>query len=88
MSVASTDLRNVAIVGHNGTGKTSLLEQLLFYSGVISRAETVESGKTVSDCTEEEIARKISIYTSMASFLWDGKNFTILDTPGTADFIG
>jgi elongation factor G len=88
MSVASTDLRNVAIVGHNGTGKTSLLEQLLFYSGVISRAETVESGKTVSDCTEEEIARKISIHTSMASFLWDGKNFTILDTPGTADFIG
>lgn len=88
MSVSSTELRNVAIVGHNGTGKTSLLEQMLFYSGVISRAESVESGKTVSDYTEEEISRKISIHTSLASFTWDDKTFTVLDTPGTADFIG
>ncbi|HKM05965.1 MAG TPA: GTP-binding protein, partial [Sphaerochaeta sp.] len=53
MSVVSTDLRNVAIIGHNETGKTTLLEQMLFYAKVISRAETVESGRTTSDFTEE-----------------------------------
>jgi elongation factor G len=88
MSVSSTDLRNVAIVGHNGTGKTSLLEQILFQSGVVSRAETIESGKTTSDYTEEEIARQISIHTAMANFSFEGKSITFLDTPGTADFVG
>lgn len=88
MSVTSTDLRNLAIVGHNGTGKTSLLEQMLFYSGVISRAETIDSGKTTSDYTEEEIARKISIHASVATMNWDGKVLNAIDTPGTADFIG
>ncbi len=88
MSVTSTELRNLAIVGHNGTGKTSLLEQALFYSGVISRAENVDSGKTVSDYTEEEITRKISIHASLASMTWDGKVLNFIDTPGTADFIG
>ncbi|WP_320130369.1 elongation factor G [uncultured Sphaerochaeta sp.] len=88
MSVVSTDLRNVAIVGHNDTGKTTLLEQMLFYANVISRAETVESGKTTSDFTEEEIAHKISIHASLASIPWEGKTLNILDTPGTAGFIG
>jgi len=88
MSVVSTDLRNVAIVGHNGTGKTTMVEQMLFQSNVISHAETVESGKTVSDFTEEEIAKKISVHTSLCSLPWDGKTINILDTPGTAGFIG
>jgi elongation factor G len=88
MSVSSTDLRNIAIVGHNGTGKTSLLEQILFQSGVVSRAEKIESGKTTSDYTEEEIARQISIHTAMANIAFEGKSITFLDTPGTADFIG
>lgn len=88
MSVSSMDIRNIAIVGHNGTGKTSLLEQLLCYSGVISRPESIDSGKTTSDYTEEEIARKISIHTAMAHMMWQGKSLTFLDTPGTADFIG
>lgn len=88
MSVNSVDLRNVTISGHNGTGKTSFLEQMLFYSGAIAKAEMVESGKSVSDYTEEEIARKISIHSSLASMTYNGKTFNILDTPGTADFIG
>ena len=67
MSVSSTDLRNIAIIGHNGTGKTSLLEQILFQSGVVSRAESIDSGKTTSDYTEEEIARQISIHTAIAT---------------------
>lgn len=88
MSVETKDIRNVAIIGHNGTGKTNLIEQILFYSGALSKAEKVENGKTVSDYTEEEIQRKISIHTSLASTTWEGKTINILDTPGTADFIG
>ncbi len=88
MSVSSTDVRNIAIVGHNGTGKTSLLEQILFQSGVVSRAESIDSGKTTSDYTEEEIQRKISIHTAMANISFEGKSLTFLDTPGTADFVG
>ncbi|MDY5930727.1 MAG: elongation factor G [Candidatus Ornithospirochaeta sp.] len=88
MSVETKDIRNIAIIGHNGTGKTNLIEQMLFYSGSLSQPEKVETGKTVSDYTEEEIQRKISIHTSLASTKWDGKVINLLDTPGTADFIG
>lgn len=88
MSVKSSDIRNIAIVGHNGTGKTSLLEQILFQNGVTSRFESVESGKTVSDYTEEEIQRKISIHAAMANLSYNDKSLTFIDTPGTADFIG
>ncbi len=88
MSVATKDLRNVALVGHNGTGKTNLTEQMLYYSGVISKAEKVETGKTVSDYTEEEISRKISVHASLISFKWEDKTINVLDAPGTADFVG
>lgn len=88
MSVQSKDLRNVALVGHNGTGKTNLVEQMLYYAGVLSKPETVDSGKTTSDYTEEEIQRKISVHASLNSFTWEGKTINIIDTPGTADFIG
>ena len=87
MSVQSKDLRNVALVGHNGTGKTNLVEQMLYYANVLSKPETVESGKTTSDYTDEEIARKISVHASLNSFTWEGKTINIIDTPGTADFI-
>ncbi len=88
MSVTSTDLRNVAIVGHNGTGKTSLMEQMLYYSGAIAKPETIESGKTTSDFTEEEIKKMISVHTSLAHVKWDEKHLNFLDTPGYAGFIG
>ena len=88
MSVETKDLRNVALVGHNGTGKTNLVEQMLYYAGVLDKAETVESGKTTSDYTEEEISRKISVHASLQSFKWNDRQINILDTPGTADFIG
>ena len=85
----STDLiRNVAIAGHGGTGKTTLFERLLFGGGVISRAETVDSGKTVSDYTPEEIDRKISIRTAMAHVDRNGKKINLFDTPGSSDFTG
>lgn len=88
MALATKDIRNVAIAGHNGTGKTSLFENILYYSNVISRPETVESGKTTSDYTEEEIARKISIHAALANVSWQGKSLNFIDAPGTADFIG
>ena len=81
MSVETKDLRNLAVIGHNGTGKTNLIEQMLYYSGAISRAEKVESGKTTSDYTDEEIQRKISIHTTLSSIKWDGKTINLLDTP-------
>ncbi len=81
-------IRNVAICGHNGTGKTTLLEQILFFADKTGRAETVDSGKTVSDYTEEEIARKMSIHSALASFSYKDKSLNFIDTPGTSDFIG
>ena len=88
MSVDPKDIRNVAVVGHNGTGKTSLVESMLYYTGAIPKAELVAGGKTTSDYTEEEISRKISVHTALASTEWMGKRINILDTPGTADFVG
>ena len=58
MDQRSEDLRNIAIAGHNGTGKTAFLEQMLACAGVITKAEMIQSGKTVSDYTEEEIQSK------------------------------
>jgi len=85
----STDLiRTVAISGHGQTGKTTLIEQLLLAAGILQKAESVESGKTVSDFTPEEIERKISIYSAFAHLTWKDKLINVWDTPGSSDFIG
>ncbi|MDR1445173.1 MAG: elongation factor G, partial [Treponema sp.] len=88
MSYSTNSIKNVSIAGHGGTGKTSLFERLLFAGGVISRPETVDSGKTVSDSSPEEAERKISIHTALAHVEQDGKKINIFDTPGSSDFIG
>ncbi len=88
MSFTTADIRNISLVGHGSTGKTSLLEQMLYVGGVIPKAELPDSGKSVSDHTDEEIGRKISIHTTMAGFEWNNKQINILDTPGVADFVG
>ncbi|MBN2735651.1 MAG: elongation factor G [Spirochaetales bacterium] len=88
MSVTTNKIRNIAIAGHGGTGKTSLVEQILTLGGVITKPEKVESGKTVSDFTEEEVARGISIYSSLTHIMWKDHKINILDTPGSGDFIG
>jgi elongation factor G len=88
MAYTTELIKNVSIAGHGGTGKTSLFEHLLFASGVISRAETVESGKTISDSTSEEIERKISIHAALAHIERDGKKINLFDTPGSSDFTG
>ncbi|MDR2795642.1 MAG: elongation factor G [Spirochaetaceae bacterium] len=88
MNFTSDLVRNVSISGHGGTGKTSLFERLLFSGGAIAKPETVESGKTVSDSTPEELERKISIHAVMANIVRGGKKINIFDTPGAADFVG
>jgi elongation factor G len=81
-------LRNVAVVGHTGTGKTTLTEQLLFHGKVIPKAEKVETGRTVSDHTDEEIRRGISIHTTLSHVLWQDTKINVFDTPGSGDFSG
>ncbi|MFP4267413.1 MAG: elongation factor G [Spirochaetaceae bacterium] len=88
MSFTTADIKNIAIIGHSGTGKTTLLEQMLFNGGVIPKAETVDSGKTVSDYSDEEIDRKSSIHASLAHVDWQTHRLNIIDTPGLADFVG
>ncbi len=88
MSYTSADIRNIAIIGHNGTGKTTLFEHMLLAGGAVSKAESIDSGKTVSDYTDEEISRQISMYLSHGSFEFNGKVVNLFDTPGTSDFIG
>jgi elongation factor G len=85
----STDLiRNVAIAGHGGTGKTTLLEHLLFQGGAIPKPETIDSGKTVSDYGDDEISRKISVHASLTHLNVGEVKVNFLDTPGSGDFIG
>jgi elongation factor G len=88
MSYTSENIRNTALAGHGGTGKTSLFERLLFAGGVISKPETIESGKTAGDYSPEEIERKISIHAAMGHVERKGKKLNFLDTPGSSDFIG
>ncbi|MCX7949139.1 MAG: elongation factor G [Treponemataceae bacterium] len=88
MSYTTDLVKNVSLAGHGGTGKTSLFERLLFAGGVIPKPETIESGKTVSDSSPEEIERKISIYTALGHVEWKGKKINIFDTPGSSDFVG
>ena len=88
MSHSTDKIRNIVIAGHGQTGKTTLFEHLLFAGGVIARAETVESGKTTSDYSPEEIERKISIHAAMGHVERDGIKINFFDTPGSSDFAG
>ncbi len=82
------DIRNVAIVGHTGSGKTTLIERLLFQTGVTKRMGNVQNGTSLMDFEDEEIARKSSISTSVACFERNNVKVNLLDTPGYIDFLG
>jgi elongation factor G len=85
---ATDHIRNVALVGHGGSGKTSLAEALLHRAGAINRLGRVEDGTTVSDYDPEEQRRSISLSLSLAPFEWRDHKINLIDTPGYADFIG
>jgi elongation factor G len=87
-SFSAGKIRNVALVGHGGAGKTSLAEALLFCSGAISRQGRVEDGTTTTDFDPEEVKRGISLALALAPFEDDGHKINLLDTPGFADFVG
>jgi elongation factor G len=81
-------IRNVALVGHGGAGKTSLAEALLFCSGSISRMGRVEDGTTTTDFDPEEVRRHLSLSLALAPFEHEGFKINLLDAPGYADFVG
>ncbi|MEG6615594.1 elongation factor G [Peptococcaceae bacterium 1198_IL3148] len=84
----STDkIRNIAIVGHGGNGKTSLVETMVFNTGLTSRMGRVEDGNTVADYHPEEQQRQSTVHTSLVPIEWNNVKLNVLDTPGFSDFI-
>ena len=81
-------IRNIALVSHNGAGKTSLIERILFKTGAITRMGSVMTGTAHMDFEEEEIARNSSLITAIAPVEWKNTKLNLLDTPGFLDFIG
>jgi len=89
MNVYTTDkIRNVVLLGHGGSGKTSLAEAMAYLGGITSRMGKVSDGNTVSDYTKEEQKRQFSIGTSVIPIEWEGHKINILDAPGYFDFVG
>src|SRR3954463_4043813 len=87
MPHAADRIRNVALVGHRGSGKTSLHEALMFEAGATTRLGSVADGTTVSDADEDEKSRGMSISASLASFEWRDVKVNLIDTPGEPSFI-
>ena len=81
------DIRNVAVVGHRGAGKTSLVEAMLFQSGATTRLGSIQNGTTVADWNEDEHQRQMSLSGSICNANWDGRKVNLLDTPGDAGFV-
>jgi elongation factor G len=87
MHKAADRIRNVALVGHRGSGKTSLHEALLFQAGIINRLGSVLEGSTVSDADPDEKTRQMSISATLSSFEWQQRKVNLLDTPGDSSFV-
>ena len=89
MKVYTTDkIRNVVLLGHGGSGKTSLVEAMGYLSGITSRMGKVTDGNTISDYSKEEQKRQFSISTSVVPIEWEGYKINVIDTPGYFDFVG
>lgn len=84
----SADIRNVALLGHQGSGKTMMAEAMLFNSGAINRLGSIEEGTTVSDYHASETQRQMSVFASLLYTEWESKKTNILDAPGYPDFVG
>src|SRR5918997_2888584 len=81
-------IRNVAVTCHRGTGKTSLVEAMLFQSGATNRLGSIEQGSTVADWDEDEQRRQMSISASLCHVEWQGRKINLIDTPGEPSFQG
>jgi len=88
MTVEPGKIRNVAVVGHRGTGKTSLLEAMLFQAGAVNRLGTIEQGSTVADWDEDEQRRQMSLSAALCHVEWQERKLNLIDTPGDAGFHG
>ena len=89
MNIYTTDkIRNVALIGHGGCGKTTLTEAMAYLAGITSRMGKIQDGNTISDYGKEEQKRQISISTSVVPLEWQDTKINILDTPGFFDFVG
>lgn len=82
------DIRNVVLLGHNGSGKSAFSEAILFTAGAINRLGKIEEGTTTSDYDPDEVKSKMSINLSMLPCEWKGTKLNIIDAPGYADFLG
>jgi elongation factor G len=87
-AVESGKIRNVAVTGHRGTGKTSLVEAMLFQAGAVNRLGTIEQGSTVGDWDDDEQRRRMTISASLAHLEWQGRKINLVDTPGEPSFQG
>ncbi|MBA3747703.1 MAG: elongation factor G [Solirubrobacterales bacterium] len=87
MHKSADRIRNVALIGHRGSGKTSLHEALLFQAAATNRLGTVLDGTTVSDSEPDEQSRKMSISLALSSFEWDERKINLIDTPGEPSFV-
>ena len=83
----TSEIRNVALIGHGHSGKTSLTAGLLYTTGAANRLTRVDEGASITDFDDEEIARKITISTAVAAAEWNRKKINLLDTPGFNIFI-
>ena len=89
MNVYQTkQIRNVAVLGHGGCGKTTMVEAMAYITGVTNRMGKISDGNTISDFDKEEIKRQFSISTSVVPIEYNGIKFNFLDTPGYFDFVG
>jgi elongation factor G len=88
MALEPGKIRNVAVVGHRGTGKTSLVEAMLYQAGAANRLGTVESGSTISDWDEDEQKRQMSLAASVCHLEWQARKINLIDTPGDPGFQG
>ena len=85
---ASTDIRNVVVLGHGGSGKTTLIDALCFSTGTARRRGSVKEGTALTMHTEEEIGHGISMQIAVGYAEWNGTKVNLLDTPGYLDFTG
>lgn len=89
MNVYTTDrIRNIALLGHGGCGKTTLVEAMAYLSGMTTRMGKVNDGNTISDYDKEEIKRHFSISTTVVPIIWEDTKINVLDTPGYFGFVG